>query len=450
MRLTSVKNDFSKGFDSESDIFSRKPLYEQILNIALNASDENLVLALDDKWGNGKTSFVKMMESEINIKDSDKLDVIYFDAFASDYQSDPFISLSSKIYNMIEKEEKYTNKLSELFLNVGKKVGASFLTNGVKYIISASTANIVSGTIIDKAGDIISDSLSTPLEDFIAEKIKSGDDEDKNIEFFKAALKDIYHKKNKKTLFIIDELDRARPDFSLDLLERIKHLFSVDGFIFLLVMNRQQFEKSIECRYGEIDSRMYLNKFINFWFSLPKIRYSDESVTEYGSYSTIMKFLIKLQGENPNALSRGGAAITSLAFLLDVNKCSLREAERCYSIINIIEGGERINGYRKDYQYVFSLIAFLKIYNPDLIMDIIDRRVNHSDLVEMINLKCNSSHKDIEDNLSEIIEYALSSDQELESHRNGDKKYNNIEHRGIRVDFFSRVNAHIDNLIVDR
>ncbi|MDX7018825.1 P-loop NTPase fold protein, partial [Klebsiella aerogenes] len=70
--------------------------------------------------------------------------------------------------------------------------------------------------------------------------------------------------------FIIDELDRARPDFSLNLLELIKHIFNVDGFYFLLVMNKQQFEESIKIRYGNINSSLYLNKFIDYWFTLPK------------------------------------------------------------------------------------------------------------------------------------------------------------------------------------
>jgi DNA polymerase III delta prime subunit len=49
---------------------------------------------------------------------------------------------------------------------------------------------------------------------------------------FQGKLKEIITVTNNKTLIIIDELDRARPDYALDLLERIKHLFSVDGLFF--------------------------------------------------------------------------------------------------------------------------------------------------------------------------------------------------------------------------
>ncbi|WP_409049648.1 P-loop NTPase fold protein [Serratia sp. BIGb0234] len=71
-------------------------------------------------------------------------------------------------------------------------------------------------------------------------------------------------------MFIIDELDRARPDFSLEILEKIKHVFSTNNFVFILSMNREQFQKVIVKRYGDIDARLYLSKFIHHWFTLPK------------------------------------------------------------------------------------------------------------------------------------------------------------------------------------
>ncbi|WP_141553991.1 P-loop NTPase fold protein [Xenorhabdus ishibashii] len=57
------------------------------------------------------------------------------------------------------------------------------------------------------------------------DKIINYKKEEDEIENFRSTLIDFYQKTGKKTLFIIDELDRSRPDFSLDLLEKIKNLF---------------------------------------------------------------------------------------------------------------------------------------------------------------------------------------------------------------------------------
>src|SRR5471030_1227301 len=219
MRITVNEKKFENGFDEDSDIFIRKPLHQQILRVVTKSPDKNLVLALDDRWGNGKTSFVKMMESEITKNHHEELSVIYFDAFENDYQTDPFISLSSKIYELLEGEKGTTKRLSEKLLSAGKKLGVSFLTNGTKFAISTMTAGLVSGGVLDKAADTISESISSPLEEYIEEKIKSSKAEQKNIEDFRNVLKEIHTVSNKKILFIIDELDRARPDYSLDLLE---------------------------------------------------------------------------------------------------------------------------------------------------------------------------------------------------------------------------------------
>lgn len=101
----------------------------------------------------------------------------------------------------------------------------------------------MSGTSLEKAGEAITDAITSPVEEYIGEKIKTSENELATIEHFGNLITQIHEESGKKILFIIDELDRARPDFSLDLLEKIKHIFSVQGVIFLLVVNREQFEK---------------------------------------------------------------------------------------------------------------------------------------------------------------------------------------------------------------
>ena len=429
MRVTVSERKFDKGFDQDSDIFSRKTLHQQIVRVVTKSPDKNLVLALDDRWGNGKTSFVKMMESEIILNHGEELDVIYFDAFENDYQTDPFISLSSKIYELLENEKGTTKKLSEKLLTAGKKLGVSFLTNGTKFAISTMTAGLVNGGVLDKAGDSITESLSSPLEEYIEEKIKSSKAEQKNIEDFKGVLKEIHTVSNKKVLFIIDELDRARPDYSLDLLEKIKHLFSVEGFVFLLVVNREQFEKSIECRYGSIDSRLYLNKFIHYWFTLPKIRKTRPDTMLNYQNSTLETYLLQLGG-NAGLFSRGGALVKVLAFLLDINNCSLREAERCYSVMAILDNSDLISGFNLlDYAVCFSLVTYLKVNNPILIDKLILKKITYEQVMNELNIIGSAvSFNDEAMQISKVVKYSLLSEEELRKKRlDGDDEVREME-----------------------
>jgi ABC-type transport system involved in cytochrome c biogenesis ATPase subunit len=72
-----IQND--EGFTR--DILDRKAFADGMLNLVSRSSDE-LVISLDGKWGEGKTTFVRMWQgllSENNIPN------IYIDAFANDY-----------------------------------------------------------------------------------------------------------------------------------------------------------------------------------------------------------------------------------------------------------------------------------------------------------------------------------------------------------------------------
>ena len=54
-----------------------------------------------------------------------------------------------------------------------------------------------------------------------------------------------------KTIYIfIDELDRCKPSYAIELLETLKHLFSVNGLVFVLAAHYQQLEQCVAATYG--------------------------------------------------------------------------------------------------------------------------------------------------------------------------------------------------------
>ncbi|HAB2970453.1 TPA_asm: hypothetical protein GJF65_18230 [Salmonella enterica subsp. enterica serovar Enteritidis] len=419
MRMTAPIKSFSDGFSENDDIFERKKLHDIIMRVATNAPDKSLVLALDDKWGNGKTSFVKMMESEINKNHSDDFEVIYFDAFKSDYQSDPFVALTSNIYSLINKSDGTLKTLCDELLDIGKKLGASFVINGAKFAISTLSGGLLSGTVFDKATDAITDSISSPVEEYIESKIKNSESEIAIIERFGDLLTKICEQSGKKIFFIIDELDRARPDFSLDLLEKIKHIFSVKGVIFLLVVNREQFEKSIECRYGNINARLYLNKFVHYWFTLPKRSYLSEDCLNRFNPSTIKQYLLTIDNGN-NFLVRNGSLLNTLAYLLEVNGCSLREAERCYSVFAVIANPNKVSQFSTDaYKVAMGLVAFLKVHNPQILSDIIYKRYELKEILPKLSIKREHLAYISEIYLLDhLLQYHYKSDEELKNPEN--------------------------------
>ena len=63
--------------------------------------------------------------------------------------------------------------------------------------------------------------------------------------------------KPKKPMFVfIDELDRCRPTYAIELLETVKHLFDIPGLVFVIATNTDQLQHSIKAVYGaEFDAQ---------------------------------------------------------------------------------------------------------------------------------------------------------------------------------------------------
>ena len=78
--------------------------------------------------------------------------------------------------------------------------------------------------------------------------------------------------KPKKPMFVfIDELDRCRPTYAIELLETVKHLFDIPGLVFVVATNTDQLQHSVKAVYGSgFEAQRYLYRFFNRRFTLKK------------------------------------------------------------------------------------------------------------------------------------------------------------------------------------
>ena len=69
---------------------------------------------------------------------------------------------------------------------------------------------------------------------------------------------------------MIDELDRCRPPYAVELLEIAKHLFAARHVVFALAVNRPELEHSVKALYGDsFDAHGYLRRFFDIDYRLP-------------------------------------------------------------------------------------------------------------------------------------------------------------------------------------
>jgi len=375
MKLTvpnvAIKDD--EGFSSDKDIFSRKEFGERLANL-IEQSHGNLVLALDAQWGEGKSTFIQMWRGHIGHVRDNKIKSIYFDAFENDYQKDPFLALAAEIYELTKDKSKEKRKEFEKKASNAVK---SMVRGALKIGVRAASGGILDGTLVDSAEQDISTLLSDQVDLIISDRLKNTAKDKLAISQFREYLEEFASTEEEPIVFIIDELDRCRPDFALELIEQIKHLFSVNGITFLLVLNRTQLEESIRSRYGnKVGATLYLQKFVNLWLSLPRKsdQYKDHGA-QYVRHALNSMLVDDEQFQNDES-------IELLIEIVKSTKPSFREIEQILSYFALIQNMDNNSRFYSSHQMMVAFICYLKASKPELITRITNGDIRADELIE--------------------------------------------------------------------
>lgn len=255
MRIKPAQIDIPKGNPYANDKLERKQ-YAQILTSLIEQADDGFTMSVDAEWGNGKTTFVKMWQAYLQ---QEGYTTIYVNAWENDfYTADPFAVLINEMFTQIPR----TLFSDEQYQLVSSGVG------GIATIAQAIPILNVIGTFGEACKQVVDECKKdkNPLQ--------ACESYTKLIQEFRQKLQDFIHSvsKDKKVVIFVDELDRCRPDFAIEMLERIKHLFCVDGLVFVLSIDKQQLEASVKGHYGSesINATEYLKRFIDIEYRLPQ------------------------------------------------------------------------------------------------------------------------------------------------------------------------------------
>lgn len=228
-------------------------------------------LAVDGGWGTGKTTFLKMWQPKLETRGHICL---YFNAWETDFASDPLIAMVGELSQRIS-ELLPSGKRSPALrqhLKTAKKLAGSVAKRAIPAAVKVITTGAVDlneaieKEIIAAAGKVAEDQVE------IYEKSKS------EVKKFRTALASLVDelvktqpRGDRKVVIIVDELDRCRPTYAIELLERIKHLFDTPRVAFVLGIDRQQLAHSVKAVYGgEFDASGYLKRFIDLDYKLPE------------------------------------------------------------------------------------------------------------------------------------------------------------------------------------
>lgn len=266
MLIKPIELEINPDAPFDNDAFDRKDVVEALVTLIGRISGP-YVIAIDAPWGSGKTTFLRMLSACLRKQTHPCLE---FNAWETDFADDPLIAFVGELDRLVRDISPDEAERNELW-NKTKRTAASVAKRAVPAAVKIATFGAVDlhgdieKIIADTTGSITSDAVDS----YLADK--------KLIEQFHLQIDEALslagkHGKKTPVVIVVDELDRCRPLYAIELLERIKHIFNVENAVFVLAVDKTQLGISLSAVYGQgFNANEYLRRFFDLELKLAAI-----------------------------------------------------------------------------------------------------------------------------------------------------------------------------------
>lgn len=224
--------------------------FAKILTSVIDNAEDGFTMALNGSWGTGKTTFVRMWQKYL---EKVGYKTAYINAWEMDFTTNPLVAILGELCSLTGTDKK-------TFKKVIKALPKSILL-GAEGFASNYVGHKAIRTIFNRHKSFDED-------------ITSYCDQKETLQQFRSELQKFITEncEDKPLIFFIDELDRCRPDYAVEFLEKIKHFFSVDNIIFVISVDKKHLAESVKGHYGSanIDTDEYLRRFFDIEYDLPE------------------------------------------------------------------------------------------------------------------------------------------------------------------------------------
>ena len=397
------------------DLLDRQEFVNRMLTIANVLSDnkKNACYAVNGDWGVGKSFVLDMFERQaqrehVEGEELPRYLIFRYNCWEYDYYEEPLVAIVASILDQIDKKENLLSAdLKERIVALLKVIGKGLLKKAV-HLIDDKT-----GVDLEKAVEVIKEGGEAAEE-----AIKESHEYDLYFDF-KKNLKKLqktmaFLSEEQTVIFVVDELDRCLPEYTIKVLERLHHLFEgMPNVQVILSIDAGQLEHVVRQIYGEAtDAKKYLKKFIQFELKLSIGKLNSKFNDRFKEYTH------KFEGlHSTTSIADVEEFNTTLLDGMDI-RSRIAVIERSMLIHNIIAENSVI-----DYSFM-SMELFLVVLNDGSIdMEMAKKRFRVERLFDAINIYGDSSIPVLQglQNLTEHYKANVSRDgqQHLFSQTNG-------------------------------
>lgn len=360
----------------------REP-YARVLTDVVNTYADGFVLAIDNEWGAGKTTFVKMWQQQLK---NEGFQTIYFNAWENDFDSNPLVAIMSELETLTNAKNK------KVFKSVIEK-GAVLIKNIAPAILKAVADRYIDSKVII---DAIENTTKASTE-ILEKEIKEYSSKKKTIIEFRKELENFVKQgeNTKPLIFIVDELDRCRPNYSVEVLEQIKHFFSVSGIVFVLSIDKKHLGSAVKGYYGseQIDSNEYLRRFIDLEYSIPIPQTKLFNDYLFGYYQLNDFFSSNERSKFPEFRDDGQQLLKIADVLFTKINATLRQQERVFALTRLILCSFKSNNYT--FSHLLFILVFLKTMRNDVFQKIERNEFSLQELSDLFFETIYSEKKDL-------------------------------------------------------
>lgn len=380
----------------KNDALNRKPLVDFLAGF-IGRLNGPFVMALDSPWGTGKTTLIRMLKAKL---EQDNFQCIYFNAWQVDYVIDPLVALVASV-DSIQLGTAEARTAFQASLNTVKKITSAVAKRSVVAVAKAAT---LGGLDLEKDLEAVAAEVAGG---FAGDAVEAFQKEKTALDRFRSELEKAVaqlQKSGKKPSLIIciDELDRCRPTFAIEMLERIKHLFDVQGIVFVLSIDKAQLESSTAAVYGErINAPEYLRRFIDVEYSLPAVQGKTFTKVLFKRFKLDEVFAKRT---SPELRYDHENFIEFFSLIADAAQLSLRARERCMTRLQVVMDQTPANNFL--YSPLIALLIVLRAVNPKLFAKLKSGYATSSDVMDYLR-ELPGGHVLVSDRCGVIMEMGL-------------------------------------------
>ena len=328
------------------DLLNRKETATRLIEI-LQGQRSSLRVSVDGGWGSGKTFFLKRLHATLKDRGCR---VRYVDVSQSDFTRSHLTTLLNSVRPWLDSDMGFLKRSWHRVCRILKRPESTQTTLGLNFGLLAVQHEF--GYSFDEDRRLQDTLIAFKTQ--LAKVAQKGLDE-----------------RGLPTLIIIDELDRCRPGYALEVLQAVKHLFDVPGVSFIFGVNRSELVESLKLACGNIDVETYLQKFFDLSFSLPQAGLAEYTRAALQKYDVEAAFGIDDEGTDWSLETDRAKAVYGdwrtipdfLPMLCEYWQLSLREIEFVVRLATLYAANmPKESGI---YPWSFFLILILKLKHPE-------------------------------------------------------------------------------------